>query len=75
MEPAGFGQFRSLARKAIPLLLLFAQGAIAANLGGIVYGDGMPLEAAQVNLYDQSSVLLQSQQTGVSGAYQGILLH
>ena len=33
------------------------------------YADGSPLEAAQVNLYDQSSTLLQSQQTAASGAY------
>ena len=71
MVPACLTSLRMIARTLIVLAsFLLAQSAIAANVNGIVYGDGTPLEAAHVNLYDQSSALLQSQQTGVSGAYQ-----
>ena len=71
MVPAGLASPGAIARRLIAIaFVLLAQSAVAANVSGVVYGDGTPLEAAQVNLYDQSSVLLQSQQTDVSGAYQ-----
>jgi len=71
MVPAGPAFLSTIARALIAFAMLsLAQSAVAANVSGIVYGDGMQLEAAQVNLYDQSSVLLQSRQTDVSGAYQ-----
>ena len=71
MVLAGPAFLRTIARALIALAMLsLAQSAVAANVNGIVYGDGSPLESAQVNLYDQSTVLLQSRQTDVSGAYQ-----
>ncbi len=71
MVPAGATSLRAIARSLVFLVsLLLAQTAAAANLSGIVYGDGTPLESARVSLYDQSSVFIQSQQTDASGAYQ-----
>ena len=49
--------------------LLFAQGSLAANLSGIVYGDGTPLEGATVTLFDAGQVPIDSVATTIDGGY------